>query len=175
MSFWENAECGLQACAQFAHKSLQLCIQDCCAILSSIEEVRDTVSPEDMMLAMNDPCALGKLATDEGEMYLDGFLLEDVGPSYQEQNSKRLERKSAIQHCLSSELPPRAQRSLQGAAFYECASFLARIGHLEQDRLASGATRRRGRSCQNYFSIHPWNLSKESITILQQFGNFSRS
>lgn len=174
-SYIESPSCRdrIQTCGQIAHTSLQLCIRECCAFSMSIEESNFPVSPKGMMLAMSDACTLGKLAADGGPLQIASCRYPDISPSSLEQDSKRLANKSAVQHILCTGLPLIAQRALlPGAAFHEYASFIARIGHLEQARLASGFSRRRNRQSQHYFSTHPWDLSEESINILQQLSSF---
>lgn len=79
----------LQACSMLAHKSLLLCVQECSAMPNLPEEIRPTFSTEDMMLAVNDSCAVGKLFSDDGAFCSGGFQLQNVTPSYQEQDSER--------------------------------------------------------------------------------------
>ncbi|KAI5082912.1 hypothetical protein GOP47_0002655 [Adiantum capillus-veneris] len=166
----------LQACSIVAHKSLLLFIEQCCPSPRIQETAKTKYSFEDMMLAANEPCALGKLVTNGNLLPSStGLKLQSIASLSQEQEFKRCEKKSSLHRALCEELPSKAHPSLQRASFFEDVSFLAKIGLLEQERLISGGARRRGRGFQNYFCTHPWNLSKESINIIEQFGRFGRS
>ncbi|MCO5560256.1 hypothetical protein L7F22_013867 [Adiantum nelumboides] len=160
-----------QACSMVAHKSLLLFIEQCCPSPKIPETGKTKYLFADMMPATNEPCALGNLITNGNLLPSSrGFNLHDISLLFQDQEFRRDEKKSFLCRTFYEELPSKAQPSIQRASFFENVSFLARIGLLEQERVNSGSSRRRGHGFQNYFRTHPWNLSKESINIIEQFG-----
>ncbi|MCO5594772.1 hypothetical protein L7F22_048805 [Adiantum nelumboides] len=164
-----------QACSMVVHKSLLLFIEQCCPSPKMAETGKTKHLFTNMMPATNEPCALGNMVANGNLLPSSrGFNLQDIALVFQEQELRRDEKKTFLCRTLYEELPSKAQPSLQRASFFENVSFLARIGLLEQERLNSGSSRRRGRGFQNYFRTHPWNLSKESINIIEQFGRFGR-
>ncbi|KAH7421890.1 hypothetical protein KP509_13G080200 [Ceratopteris richardii] len=159
----------LQICAMVAQTSFTKCIEECWACSNIQDEAKTEPSIKDLMLALNDPCALGSLVTDKELLHISRCVKpQDVPLSSQERD---LERLSSLRYALHSELPLKAQGSLVNASFFEDTNFLARIGFLEQERLTLG-TRRRGRGSLSYFRTHPWNLSKETTSMIERFGKF---
>mgnify|MGYP006957856266 FL=1 len=67
-----------QGIAELAHHALRLCVHDCRATPSCAEEAKGSDILEDVMLiSMNDPNALGKVASEGGTLlHLQGFLPE---------------------------------------------------------------------------------------------------
>lgn len=162
-------------CAQIAHKSFQMCLREAKKVAGTEHEDKGTGSLEDLMLAANDPFALGKkLATNEKLDHQGKAFHGQAGPSSEEQNQLRLKKKAYLQREVFAELPLPARRSLQGSAFTEHLGFLARMGHLGQTCCSSGPMRLRARVSQSLFCSHPWDLSENSVDILISFGTFGK-
>ena len=68
----------LQGIAELAHHALRLCVHECYATPICAEEAKGSDILEDVMLiSMNDPNALGKVASEGGTpLHLQGFLPE---------------------------------------------------------------------------------------------------
>ncbi|KAI5060549.1 hypothetical protein GOP47_0024969 [Adiantum capillus-veneris] len=171
-SVCEDSECSnrLDACAQIANKAFQMCVQDSCSVPYYVGKIEQTVSVDNMLLAVNEPFSLGKLLTVNG--HSNHNIICQAVPASEEHNLQRVQRRSFLKYSLSSEIPPKAHRLFQGTSFYECVSYLALMESSKQEQLASGSLPKRTRFCQSH--KHPWNVSQNAMNLLQSFSSFGR-